>query len=643
MDTKKLDKWADLLLDTGKGNNLINFKDAKASSVEVLLPSSDALFEKVDGSASFEVFDPKIPEEDTESEGLFEQEYLQNEASGESDSLGDKDAFLAQFSGRIKRQNQILLYNTSKNPLTAIKNIEKKAREFIEETGVNVAYMAFGFIHWKESDSSSYVFRAPVLLVPIQLEQPSAVEPYYIRSSGDDIIVNPTFSYKMDAEHGIKLPEYSDEGLTAYLEKIRRLVAKLQWTVTSECKIGIFSFLKINMYRDLKDNAGTILANRNVRQLLGEPTEAEKMCESDGAFAPVADPLIELHSVVDADSSQIEAIEMAKSGKSFVLQGPPGTGKSQTITNIIAECLSDGKKVLFVSEKLAALNVVYDKLKQAGLAEFCLQLHSHKANKRDVIADICHTLRAGKSAVSSKAAAEIAVKEKAQHQLDAYATELHKPHPVIDKSLYELYESYSAFRSMPDVAFTVPQLSAKGEVYLAQAVSALEQYVEYIPSIGYDYRKNPWYGYLQQDTSYQTKSAVKVDLSAVLQFLQKLIPTQQEISEKYGVHCVSIEDALLWRTFFGFAVTSRLITPSLLNRTHFDAVKSALRELQARSEELLAARSILVEVFDEGAFTLDGEECHKKLTKQFSGTFSRLFNAQYIRTEKSLHTVKLSL
>lgn len=106
------------------------------------------------------------------------------------------------------------------------------------------------------------------------------------------------------------------------------------------------------------------------------------MYSDEETAASVSDPLIELHSVVDADSSQIEAIEMAKSGKSFVLQGPPGTGKSQTITNIIAECLSDGKKVLFVSEKLAALNVVYDKLKQAGLAEFCLQLHSHKANKR---------------------------------------------------------------------------------------------------------------------------------------------------------------------------------------------------------------------------------------------------------------------
>ena len=431
MDIKKLDKWADLLLDTGKRNNLINFKDTRASTVEVLLPSSDVLFEKVDGAISFEVFDPKILEEDGPEEP-FDSEQLQIETPQEFESTGGKDAFLAQYSKKIKRQNQILLYNTVTNPLTAVKNIDKKAREFIEETGVNVAYMAFGFIHWKESVSSNYIFRAPILLMPIQLEQASSVEPYFIRSSEDDIIVNPTFSYKMDAEYGVKLPEYNDEGLTVYLEKVKRLVSKLQWTVTSECKIGIFSFLKINMYRDLKDNAKEILANRNIRQLLGESTGTEKTSINEDNVASAIDPLIELHNVVDADSSQIEAIEMAKSGKSFVLQGPPGTGKSQTITNIIAECLSDGKRVLFVSEKLAALNVVYDKLKQAGLAEFCLQLHSHKANKKDVIADICHTLRMGKSTVSSKADAEIVIKEKAQRQLDAYAFELHKLRPTIE-------------------------------------------------------------------------------------------------------------------------------------------------------------------------------------------------------------------
>lgn len=629
MDIKKLDKWADLLLDTGKRNNLINFKDTKASTVEVLLPSPDLLFEKLEGPTSFEVFDPKIIEEDDEIDADSEPEQMQIEVSEESDSLDEKSAFLAQYAGKIKRQNQILLFNAATNPLTAVKNIDKKAREFMEETGVNVAYMVFGFIHWKESDFSSFVYRAPVLLVPIQLEQASAVEPYFVKSTEDDVIVNPTFSYKIDAEYGVKLPEYNDEGLSVYLEKVRHLVAKLQWSVTSECKIGIFSFLKNNMYRDLKDNATAILANENIRLLLGEKTNDEETVPNNEMDASASNPLIALHSVVDADSSQIEAIEMAKSGKSFVLQGPPGTGKSQTITNIIAECLSDGKKVLFVSEKLAALNVVYDKLKQAGLAEFCLQLHSHKASKKDVIADICHTLRAGKSAVSSKADAEIALKEKAQHQLDAYAIELHKQRPIIEKSLYQLYESYAAFCSMPDVEYPVPQLSSKGAAYLTETVSLLEQYVDYIPSIGYDYRKNPWYGYINQDTSYQSKTEVKRNLSAASNCLQALIPLEQEISEKYGIRCSSIEDAHTWETFFSFAATTNLITPSLLDRLHFDMTNAALRELQEQSADILDTRSVLSAEFDDDIYKLDGTAYYKKLTKQFNGTFSRLFNAEY--------------
>ncbi len=114
------------------------------------------------------------------------------------------------------------------------------------------------------------------------------------RSAFDRRLFGASFFYKMDAEYGVKLPEYNDEGLTAYLEKVKRLVAKLQWTVTDECKTGIFSFLKINMYRDLKDNAKEILLNRNVCQLLDEPTDAEKLYGDDNADAPAADPLIEL-------------------------------------------------------------------------------------------------------------------------------------------------------------------------------------------------------------------------------------------------------------------------------------------------------------------------------------------------------------
>ena len=178
------------------------------------------------------------------------------------------------------------------------------------------------------------------------------IDPVRIEIADDDVIVNPTFNYFMQSTYGVSLPSFEDgDTLSGYFAKVAHVVDKMNWRIVPECKLGIFSFLKINMYEDLKKNAGLILENENVKAILGE-NRTEKgsipnaSVEDDYAMK---NPLIELHTVVDADSSQIDAIEMAKSGKSFVLQGPPGTGKSQTITNIIAECLYDGKKVLFVS------------------------------------------------------------------------------------------------------------------------------------------------------------------------------------------------------------------------------------------------------------------------------------------------------
>ena len=220
MNTEKLDKLAELLLDTGKRNNLINFRDTKTGTAEVLLPAADVLFEKIDSDMTFEVYDPKITEDD-ETEDAPETEKIQIK----KEETDEKSAYLAEYSPKIKKQSLILLYNAAANPLTALKNIDKKTREFMEETGVNVAYMAFGFINWRESESSDVTYSAPILLVPVQFSQSSAVDPYYIKSAGDDIIVNPTFAYKLDAEFGIKLPEDNDEGLTKnYSGQYRRSV-----------------------------------------------------------------------------------------------------------------------------------------------------------------------------------------------------------------------------------------------------------------------------------------------------------------------------------------------------------------------------------------------------------------------------------
>ncbi len=618
MDTERLSKWADLLLDTGKRNNLINFRDAKLGTVEIVAPDYNTLFQRTEHSAVFEVYDPKLDDDEDE---------LDTDEDNEQQERQSKQSYIATYAGRLKR-NQILVYNVANKPIHALKNIGKKARTAIEETGVNIAYIAFGFIHWTESDSSQIEMRAPILLAPVAIENQSAVEPYYVKVLDDDIIVNPTFTYKLQNEYGIKFPEYDeDDGLDNYLDKVSSLLAKLKWTVTTECKIGIFSFLKINMYKDLKENTAKIAKNNCVRALLGDSSSLG----TTGLEETKIIDLLALHNVVDADSSQAEAIETAKEGKSFVLQGPPGTGKSQTITNIIAECLMDGKKVLFVSEKLAALNVVYDKLKKVGLEEFCLELHSHKANKKQVIEELCRTLRLQKSGVSDKAERELKIKEEAQHQLDAYAAELHKIRPNINKSLYQLYEEVSACRSAESISFVIQNIKDKGESYIESTENLLNRYVGYIDSIGADYHKNVWYGYVNTDSSYQTVMQLKEDLQAVISLSRSLLEINEKIKAICGISANCINEALSLNSFFDLVGKSDFITPSLLSVAVLDQVLRTTKQLQAIAKEILQNKDVLDKVFDEDVYKIDGQVTYKKLAKQYRGLFSRLFSGEYKR------------
>ena len=627
MSIAKLDRWAELLLDTGKRNYLINFRDTKTATVEIVAPSPDVLWEKINGAKDLEVYDPGIADLDNEVEQLSLED-------SEKEGKTSREDYIQTYSSKLKRANQVLLYSLGQNPIRTLKNIDKRARFAVEETGVNIAYIAFGFIHWKENHSE---YRAPVLLLPVQFSRETAVAPYHIAASSDEIIVNPTFSYKLNAEHGIRLPEHEDEGLDDYLDKVAKLVRKLNWSVTNECKIGLFSFLKMNMYRDLKDHAAAILKNQNVQALFGEQTQAAY--RFDGKSLDYGDALIQLHSVIDADSSQIEAIEMAKSGVSFVLQGPPGTGKSQTITNIIAECLNDGKKVLFVSEKLAALNVVYDKLKQAGLADFCLELHSYKANRKNVIAELCRTLHQGKTTVSSAAEREVAAKVKAQGQLDCYAEELHRQRPGIEKSLYQLYEAYSAYRNIPELDFQVADIEHKDASYLTAAVELLEQYVDHLPYVGYDYHKNPWYGYIDQDNSYQATTQTKSDLQEAVTFFRTLIAISDSLKDKYGIALEGLDSAKYWRDFLSFSSISDTFTPAFLQSSDLADV---LHKMAALGAEILALQADFDAAYSQDLYQIDGAEYHQKLATQFGGVFSRIFNREYRQMIACLRACKRS-
>lgn len=655
MDIDKLNKWADLLLDTGKKNNLINFKDTKMSTVEIIAPKFDVLFSKIESSSTLEVYDQKFDyDEDDEITDFDErnenitndviincsneiaEEEIEN-TSQNSEVL--KKEFLDKYSNCIKN-NQILIYNVNaNNPINVLKNIKKRATTAIEEFGVNIAYMAFGFINWTENENSEYVMCAPILLVPISIENNSAIEPYHIKIADSEIVVNPTFSYKLKNDYGIELPNYDDEPINEYFEKVNQIILKLNWSISEECKISTFSFLKINMYKDLKDNAEEILKNKNIRSLLGK-------LDSDYQYGDNIDEksinniTSQLHNVVDADSSQIAAIEMAKSGKSFVLQGPPGTGKSQTITNIIAECLACGKKVLFVSEKLAALNVVYDKLKKVELDEFCLELHSHKANKKTVINELCHTLKSEKKTLSKLAQKEIDEKVRKQELLDKYVNELHKKYPVINKSLYDLYEEISGCRNAPSLDFVINEIEKKGEEYIDEVENVLRQYVEYVSKIGYDYHKNYWFGYFNFDSSYQTKIQLKSDLNDSILLCENIKKLSSILYNKYSITVKNMYQAYSLKKFFYLVKTSEFITPLLLDYKSLMDTIDIVNKMSILSEDILSKKSIIDEAFDEDIYKLEGLPIYKKLNNIYNSFFSRIFSGEYKNIIKELKLCK---
>lgn len=621
MDKQKLAGWADLLLDTGKRNNLINFHRTKGLYTELVYPDFSSFFGKISQDASFEIVDPFSKNSGDDSV-----------AAGKDAPILSKEQYVELYSKKIKKSSQVLVYSETNEAFSAINNVKKRADTATEETGVNIAYLSFGFIKWHESDNAELNYYAPLLLVPVSIENKSPFSPFYLKFTDDDVILNPTFAFKVQNEMSVTLPEYNDEDIDEYINKIDEIIKRFGWQTQKCVTLGIFSFLKINMYTDLKANADKIATNENVKALMGELLVEEKTdnaVKKDGKGCENGIFKFNLHNVVDADYSQSCAIELAKEGKSFVLQGPPGTGKSQTITNIIAESLLDGKKVLFVSEKLAALNVVYDKLKKAGIADFCLELHSHKANKKDVINELCHTLRLNKCVLSSKAADETQQKQRAEETLDSYVYELHKKRETINKSLFEILEEAAAYGSAPTVSYVISEIEKKGDKYLAAADDALDQFAKYEQSIGYDYRTNAWYGFSKHDSTYQENLKVKAELECLKELCEKLSAVSDELQAKYGMKFNTLKKARYYREALNLLKSTEVLTPTLLNKEAAEFTVEAVKKLNGLADEVIDLKNNLLYEYDEGILKLDGEGYNKLLTRRYTDFFSRLLGKEY--------------
>lgn len=283
-------------------------------------------------------------------------------------------------------------FQTESETQNTLKNIYRASRSAIEETGANALFLAIGILRWYENDLSEKPRYAPILMLPVEIVYKKGN--YHIRSRNEEVTLNITLIEFLRQNFNINIPglkplPLNEDGVdSSKIFAIIRDVLKNQkrWDIEEEAILGVFSFSKFLMWNDIHNHRKELLNNNIVRSLAEQklvfsPSQlTSNLKRIDKELTPE-----KLSLPVPVDSSQMAAVIEASQGNSFILYGPPGTGKSQTITNLIANALFQGKRVLFVAEKMAALSVVQERLRRINLSPFCLEIHSNKTTKRHVL------------------------------------------------------------------------------------------------------------------------------------------------------------------------------------------------------------------------------------------------------------------
>ncbi len=359
---------------------------------------------------------------------------------------------------------------------------------------VNILFLALGTLKWIDPKDATNIRYAPLVLVPVALDRGNAAEKFKLRWRQEDVAPNLSLETFLDRVHGLRLPTFeADDAFkpSAYAASVAEAVsAKPGWSVQpDDIVLGFFSFAKFLMYRDLDANnwpaKAKISDQQLIRSLLAEGfDEADDLIADDEPIDPRIAPGEMLH-IVDSDSSQTLAVHEVRRSKNLVIQGPPGTGKSQTIANIIASAIADGKTVLFVAEKMAALEVVKRRLDATGVGDACLELHSNKANKREVVRELDRTWQLG-APKGEQPDALIQRLTESRDRLNAHVERLHTRHEPSQLSPYDVTGQLTRLRAgaqkVSDIA--LPEAAGWSPEDFRQRRALLKELVEQIDDIG---------------------------------------------------------------------------------------------------------------------------------------------------------------
>lgn len=507
----KMAQWERKLLDLSLRNTLINLRWTQ-SVIPILSESLSDLEDALSDGGEYGI-SPR-PAEWT----------LLDEQRRSIESLTD----LGIFRNLIKAefQNKRLRSFLSEGELSrAIVNIYRSSKTSLEENGANTLYLALGFLRWYETPSSQKPRYAPMILLPVEIVRKSALKGYVIRLRDEEPQMNVTLLQMMEQDFGIQIQGLASLPQDAQGIDLRTIFAVMRkavmdqprWDVIQAAFLGIFSFSQFVMWNDLRNRSEDLQKNKIVRSLIDGHLAWEAQEMEPGEKVPEDDSLLP----VPVDASQLHAIRAAAEGKSFVLHGPPGTGKSQTITAIIANALAKGKSVLFVAEKMAALSVVHHRLKGIGIGPFCLELHSNKSNKRDVLDQLQEAAQVAKQDSPSAWLKKAEQAAELRKELDVYAQALHNKQKS-GLSLFEMISEYTKYAESPDsVCFTSEFADSIEEELLQKQQLMLDRLIAAARLVGHPHN-HPLHNIGRAAYTQQLRNELPVQVTACITSLQNL-------------------------------------------------------------------------------------------------------------------------
>ena len=478
--------------------------------------------------------------------------------------------------------------------------LRRKDREWENEQGLNVLFLAVGFLRWIDEDGQAA--RSPLTLLPCDLERASPRTAFQLKREDDTAEANATLAHKLRT-FDLTLPDVQEQRLSEYLEEVRQTIrGKADWAVEDEVALSTFAYSKLAMYEDLDRMRTEGVDHPLVLQLAGsEPPAGTGNDRSTPSAMPPdgdlhggrLDDLLALHdqfTVVDADFSQLRAIETARRGDAhLVVHGPPGTGKSQTIVNLVGTLLADGKRVLFVSEKTAALDVVKRRLDECGLGVFCLDLHSGRAKRNSVYAQLKESLDDPRHVPKDTLSYEAL--ERHRDRLNGFVRALHRLRTPLGQSAFEMQGRYAQVRDAPNVDFAIGRIEKLDKECLARIEGGAAR-IALRPDEFRGHATNRWIPLKAASPSMELSERIRKRMQRVIEVVDTATSRTRPIAEWAGLptpptaQACGATAALLDHLAKGRGVPSPWLDKAALARRRRLALEQKRR--QAKRKELLA-------------------------------------------------------